>query len=435
MDAYQKERMLLGAAISGEKKAVKLLQDLEDECFSTQEHKVVYGRILELAAQGKPIDPTMIAETYAGVDAATMIKLAIDLSRGAGSVWHIDQYAKDLKELGQKRRLYKTLKAHADRLEAEDLQTVLDSCREALRQFHTSKGDVTYMQDVAARLYDRMSAAAAGELVDVKTGLPDLDNILGGLNGGDIVIVGARPAVGKSTFGMAIALNASRAGKRVLVCSCEMSDVQYAQRIASEMTGISSLDLKKANLTEEQWQRVGDALNEMSKLGVGFTFNSNYVEDLYSLCIREKDTKGIDLLVVDYIQIMDTKQRAENDNIRITKISGRLKQLAMELNIPIVVLAQVKRQEGREMRMPTLQELRGSGSLEQDADKVIFLHRVEVPSDPHCRSADALRRFQEWGDQMIAVDVAKHRDGPVGSFCTRFEPKRMRYTCLTHREG
>lgn len=435
MEAYQKERMLLGAAISGEIKAVKLLQGMGDECFSTPEHKLVFGRILELAAQHRPIDPTMVVESLTGVDSATVLKLCIDLARGAGSVWHIEQYAKDLKALGDKRRLYKMLKAHADRLEDEELQTVIDSMREGLRTFRAVRGDVTYMADVASRLYDRMSAAAAGEIVTVKTGLPDLDNILGGLENGDIVIVGARPAVGKSTFGMAIALNAARAGKRVLVCSCEMSDVQYAQRIASEITGISSLDLKKANLTEEQWAKVGDALNEMAGMGVGFTFNSNYVEDLYSLCVREKDAKGLDLLVVDYIQIMDTRAKAENDNIRITRISGRLKQLAMELKIPIVVLAQVKRQDGSAMRMPTLQELRGSGSLEQDADKVIFLHRVEAPSDPHCRSADALRRFTEVGDQMIAVDVAKHRDGPVGSFCTRFEPRRMRYTCLTHREG
>lgn len=434
MDAYQKERMLLGAAISGEKRAVKLLQGLEDECFSTAENKLVYGRILELSAQHKPIDPTMIAEKLTGVDAVALMQLCVSLVK-EGNVWHAEQYAKDLKELGQKRRLYKLLKQHADRLEAEDLQAVLDSCREGLRQFNVVKGDVSYMPDVTAKLFDRINAAANGEIVTVKSGLPDLDRIIGGFENGDIVIVGARPAVGKSTFGMALALNAARSGKKVLVCSCEMSDVQYAQRIASEITGISTLDLKSGRLTDDQWVRIGDAMNEMSGMGVGFTFNSSYVEDLCSLCIREKDVHGLDLLVVDYIQIMDTKARVENDNLRITKISGRLKQLAMELKIPIVVLAQVKRQEGSVMRMPTLQELRGSGSLEQDADKVIFLHRVEVPSDPHCRSADALRRFQGMGDQMIAVDVAKHRDGPVGSFCTRFEPGRMRYTCLTHRDA
>jgi len=434
MDAYQKERMLLGAAISGEKKAVKLLQGLEDECFSTPENKLVYGRILELAAQHKPIDPTMIAENLTGVDAAMVLQLCIDLSR-AGSAWHIDQYAKDLKELGQKRRLYKTLKAHADRLETEDLQTVLDSCRESFLSFHASKGDVTRMSDVAASLFDRISSAAAGKITMLKTGIPDLDKLLGGLENGNLVYLGARPAVGKSAFGMAIALNVARTGKKVLVCSCEMSDVQYAQRIASEITGISSADLKAGTLTDEQWQRVGDAMNEMSAMNISFAFDSKYVEDLYSLCIREKDTIGLDFLLVDYIQIMNTKQRTESENIRLSLISMKLKQLAMELKIPVLALAQVKRQEGRVMQMPTLQEFRGSGSLEQDADKVIFLHRVEVPSDPHCRSADALRRFQEWGDQMIAVDVAKHRDGPVGSFCTRFEPKRMRYTCLTHREG
>lgn len=434
MDAYQKERMLLGAVISEPERCLKLLNGLEDECFSTQEHKAIYGRILELSAQHKPIDPTMIAEGLTGLESVEMIKMCTQLSF-QGNAWHAAQYAKDLKELGQKRRLYKTLKAHADRLETEDLQTVLDSCRESFRSFHASKGDVTRMSDVAASLFDRISAAAAGKITMLKTGIPDLDKLLGGLENGNLVYLGARPAVGKSAFGMAIALNVARTGKKVLVCSCEMSDVQYAQRIASEITGISSADLKAGTLTDEQWQRVGDAMNEMSAMNISFAFDSKYVEDLYSLCIREKDARGLDLLVVDYIQIMNTKQRTESENIRLSLISMKLKQLAMELKIPVLALAQVKRQEGRVMQMPTLQELRGSGSMEQDADKVIFLHRVEVPSDPHCRSADALRRFQEWGDQMIAVDVAKHRDGPVGSFCTRFEPKRMRYTCLTHREG
>lgn len=435
MDAYQKERMLLGAAISGEKKAVKLLQGLEDECFSTPEHKLVYGRILELSAQGKPIDPTMIAETYTGVDAVEMIRMAVDLMR-AGSVWGIDQYAKDLKEVGLKRRMYKTLKQHADRLEAgEDSQEVLDSCRDSMRKFNASKGEVVDMRDVAANLFDRTSAAAAGQIVMLKTGIPDLDKLIVGLENGNLVYLGARPAVGKSAFGMTIAMNVARSGKRVLVCSLEMSDIQYAQRIASEITGISSADIKDGSMTEEQWQVFGDAMNEMSGMNIGFAFDTKYVEDLYSLCMREKDNNGIDLLLVDYIQIMDTKRRTENDNIRLSVISAKLKQLAMDLKIPVLALAQVKRQEGVAMRMPTLQELKGSGSMEQDADKVIFLHRVETPSDPYCRSADALKRFQSTGDQMIAINVAKHRDGPVGSFCTRFEPKRMRYTCLTHREG
>lgn len=431
MDTYQKERMLLGAIIS-EKSLMKLVDRLDEDCFEDPANRAVYGEILRCKQQGKPIDPTYLAEKTTGVDAREFLKYMIDLSR-EGSVWHAEQYAKDLILAGRKRKLHRMYLDCARRLETEDMQAVMDDCREGMRRMSVAKGNVSTIGDAAMRMFDRLEAISRGELSEVKTGLPDLDEMLGGLSQGDIVIVGARPAVGKSTFGMSIALAAARQGKRTLVCSCEMSDVQYAQRVASEITGISSSDIKKARLTAQQWTVLGDALDEMSRMGVVFTFDSNYVEDLYSTCVAEKDGRGLDLLVVDYIQIMDTKARCENDNIRITKISGKLKRLALELQIPVVVLAQVKRQEGSAMRMPTLQELRGSGSLEQDADKVIFLHRVESPSDPYCRSQEALRRFMDAGDQMIAVDVAKHRDGPCGSFCTRFEPRRMKYTCLTHR--
>lgn len=431
MDTYQKERMLLGAIIS-EKSLIKLVDRLDEDCFESDANRAVYGEILRCKQQGKPIDPTYLAEKTTGVDAREFLKYMIDLSR-EGSVWHAEQYARDLILASRKRKLHRMYLDCARRLETEDMQAVMDDCREGMRRMSVAKGNVSTIGDAAMRMFDRLEAISHGELSEVKTGLPDLDEMLGGLSQGDIVIVGARPAVGKSTFGMSIALAAARQGKRTLVCSCEMSDVQYAQRVASEITGISSSDIKKARLNEQQWAALGDALEEMSRMGVVFTFDSNYVEDLYSTCVAEKDSRGLDLLVVDYIQIMDTKARCENDNIRITKISGKLKRLALELQIPVVVLAQVKRQEGSAMRMPTLQELRGSGSLEQDADKVIFLHRVESPSDPYCRSQEALRRFMDAGDQMIAVDVAKHRDGPCGSFCTRFEPRRMKYTCLTHR--
>lgn len=433
LDSYQKERMLLGAVMCEPKECVKLLAGMDEDCF-TDENKAVYRRIAELSAQGKPIDPTMVAEGLVGVDSVAMINLCVAMMR-EGSPWNAKQYAKDLRELGRRRKAWKLMRSCADNLEGdEDLQTVVDQCRDGLRKLSSARGDVTYMADVASQLMDRLDAVASGSVQDVKSGLPALDSLISGFSNGDMVIVGARPAVGKSAFGMALALNAARAGKKVLVCSLEMSAVQYAQRIASEITGISSVQLKRADLDDRQWDAIGQALNEMSRMDVGFTFSVRTVEDLYSLCLHEKDTRGLDLLVVDYIQLLDTKKRVDNDVVKLTHISNRIKALALELQIPVIALAQVKRQEGTQLRMPTLQELRGSGSLEMDADKVIFLHRVETPGDAYCRSSDALRRFQQEGDQMVAVEVAKHRDGPTGSFCTRFETRRMRYTCLTHRE-
>lgn len=433
IDSSRKERMLLGAVLCDNSLA-RLLHGMSEDDFADPMNKQVFSEMRRLSNQRKPIDPTMLTENVPGVDGELLVKYIVGIAK-EGSSWNAEQYAKDLHDIGTKRKLFKLFKNCADRLSEEDAQVVMDDCRAQMRKLGSIKGNVTYMPEIANRMFERMEALSSGTIECVKTGLPSLDSIIGGLYGGDLVVVGARPAVGKSTFGMAVALAAARQGKRTLVCSCEMSDVQYAQRVASEITGINSMALRTANLSEQQWTAIGDALNEMSKLGVGFTFSSNYVEDLYSVCTAEKDGKGLDLLIVDYIQIMDTRDKIDNETVRIARISGKLKRLAVELGIPVMALAQVKRQEGTAMRMPTLQELRGSGSLEQDADKVIFLHRVEAPSDPYCASAEAFNRWKQLGDQMIAISVAKHRDGGTGCFSVRFQPSRMKYMCMTHREG
>ena len=434
IDSAQKEKMLLGAVISDNSLA-HLLAKMEPEDFGDKQNREVFLQIRRLMRERKPIDPTMIVDSMTGIDAVVVMQYVVGLAK-EGTAWNARQYASDLHEIGEKRRMYKLLRECADRLEnGDDLQEVKDACRQKLQRLGKVTGKVQHMPQIASTMMDRMEAARSGEIELIQTGIPDLDNLICGLAPGELDVVGARPAVGKSAFGIALALAAARAGKKVLVCSCEMSDVQYAQRVMSEITGINSKKLRTGDLSDSQWVAVGDALNEMARLHVGFTFDVKFVEDLYSVCTAEADEGGIDLLVVDYIQIMDTRERCENENIRITRISGKLKRLALDLQIPVLALAQVNRQEGTADRMPNLKELRGSGSLEQDADKVIFLHRVEAPSDPYCTSAEALKRFKADGDQMVAINVAKQRDGETGSFPVRFVPRRMQYKCLTRRES
>lgn len=430
LDATQKERMLLGAVIADNSLA-SLLAPLTDDCFAEKDHRLLFRRIRQLAAEKKPIDPTMIADAYTGIDASAALNLATSVLR-EGSVWNARQYAKDLHEIGEKRRLYKIFRKCADSLIAGDeLQTVMDECRTEMRGIGTASGKVTHMPEVCSRTLDRMEAVRKGEIQTIPSGLGKLDELTGGFEAGEMIIVGARPAVGKSAFGMSIALSAARAGKRVLVCSCEMSDVQYARRIAAEITGINGMKLKNADLSDDQWVAIGDALNEMARLGIGFTFNTRTIEELYSICLGEKEENGLDLLVVDYIQLLDTKTKCENEAVKISRVSTRLKQIALELQIPVVALAQVNRQEGIADRMPTLKELKGSGSLEQDGDKVIFLHRVESANDPYCTGSGMLDRIKAAHDQMIAVYIAKQRDGATAWFGTRFLPGRMKYFCIT----
>lgn len=426
----QKERMLLGAVIN-DNTLTHLLSGMTEDDFGDPMNRKIYAAIRKLMSEKRPIDPTMISEEAQGVDSLQVLSLAIAITK-EGSPWNAKQYAKDLHEVGEKRRLYKLFRDCAEKLVAEgDLQSTMDECRQRMRSIGTSSGSVHYMPDIADNMMENLDAVRKGNVQLIKSGLPDLDRISAGFEDGEMTIIGARPAVGKSAFGMSLALAAARAGKRVLVCSCEMTDIQYGRRIVSEITGINSMQLKKADLNDQQWVRVGEAFNEMASMGVGFTFNIRTVEDLYSVCLSEQDEHGLDMLVVDYLQLLDTKSHYENETVRISKVSSKLKQLAVELKIPVIALAQVVRQEGAVDRMPTLKELKGSGSLEQDADKVIFLHRVISATDSYCASQEALKRIQADGDQMIAVDIAKQRDGEIGCFATRFQARRMRYYCLT----
>ncbi|MEG0901894.1 MAG: DnaB-like helicase C-terminal domain-containing protein, partial [Clostridia bacterium] len=177
---------------------------------------------------------------------------------------------------------------------------------------------------------------------------------------------------------------------------------------------------------------ISDATNEFSALPLSFTFRTRTVEELRMVVQHEKDTVGLDVLFVDYLQLMDTKQRADNEAQRLGKISGALKDIALDLDVAVVAMAQVKRTEGRVAMMPILSDLKGSGDLEQDSDNVIFLHHPESRDDPSVMPADrdGFDGYEGAGMQYIALNVAKQRQGNTGTFGVAFDPSRMRYMCI-----
>lgn len=428
------EAVLLGAVLTDNELA-SLLTGMEAEDFGDPENRRIASAMRRLHDQRKPIDPVMVMQELPDADASRLVGYLTSLTK-LGNWWNAKEYAKELHKQGERRRLYKVLRNCADMLEkGEETQLVMDECRQRMTGIGTSNGKVVSLGQIGEAFFDRMDQRRLGREAPVKTGMQDMDLLLGGLYSGDMVVVGARPAVGKSAYGIALALAAARAGKKAMIFSFEMSEDQYAQRVMSEITGINSMKLKTARLTNDQWISVGDAINEMYKLGVQLVFDMRYAEDLVSKCLEVRDSVGLDLVIVDYIQIMETRERCDGEPNRISAMSRKMKMLAKQLKVPVVVLAQVNRQEGVADRMPLLKELKGSGSLEQDADKVIFLHRVEDPSDPYCRSRDALHRFRAECSQMIAFKVAKHRDGATGWFATRYDPGKMRYHCLTKGDG
>lgn len=256
----------------------------------------------------------------------------------------------------------------------------------------------------------------------VTTGFERLDNHTGGLMPGELTVIGARPAVGKSAFAMNIALNAAEKGKKILLFSLEMTEDSWVERMMAKKWGFDSLKMRKMALSGEEVGQMSICGNALHRLPISVVDNARTIEDISLLTRQACNGKGVDLMIVDYLQIIDSKKNTSSIYERVSRISRMLKELAISYNIPVIALAQVKRPTGHIVEMPILSDLRDSGSIEQDADNVWFLHK---PEDRNDRSI-----LDKWGAlydsttgrdcgvDMVILDIAKARSGLCG--CTAF---------------
>ena len=321
-------------------------------------------------------------------------------------------------KLGKGGAVYQTkLKSLADgtiqnvRLRSEEMvEDVVNESEKAI--FGVSERRLTHqvkpIKQVLSSYYDRIDYLARhrDETVGVPTGFIDLDRLLGGMQPSDLLIIAGRPGQGKSGFCISAAKNASQQHKkRVALFSLEMSDEQLVQRLIAQETGIDSQRLRLGNVHDDEWPLFTQAV---SALGDAFI----YLDDtpaitplqLRTKCRRLHMEVGLDLIIVDYLQLMTGDTRIENRVQEVSYISRNLKALAREMSVPVLAAAQLSRAvEQRADKRPVLSDLRESGSLEQDADVVLFIYR------PDQYETDTLKQ------NIAEIIVAKHRNGPVGS--------------------
>jgi replicative DNA helicase len=266
--------------------------------------------------------------------------------------------------------------------------------------------DLESIQTVVSQYYDRVSQLSqrSEEIFGVPTGLSDLDKVLGGLQKSDLLIIAGRPASGKTGFLLTIAKNAAlKHKKHVAMFSMEMSNEQLVQRMIAQETGINSQDLRSGKIKEDQWDVFTKAIEVLGDSKI-------YLDDTPALTPIQMRTKcrrlhlehHIDLVLVDYIQLMSSESRTDNRVQEVSYISRNLKTLARELNVPVLAAAQLSRAvEQRSDKRPMLSDLRESGSLEQDADIVMFIHKKNELSNENEKA------------QLIELIIAKHRNGPT----------------------
>ncbi len=421
------EYSVLGALMVEKNAIIKIADSLTPADFYHPSNQKIYEVILELFEQNKPIDLLTVSNRLkekkvlketGGVDYLT------DLINSVPTSAHIAHYANIVKEKRIRRDLIQAASEINEKaFEHEEFEKLLDDVEQKIFSISEKSRPQKFIH-VKSELpaaYERFEKLHRGEgnaLRGVTTGFHGLDSLLSGLQRSDMIIVGARPSLGKTAFVLDIAREAAVQNKSVGIFSLEMSREQVIDRLIASQAQVPLWRLRTGRLTDElEFSMIQKALDQLSKMPifVDDTPSPNVLQ-LRSTARRLQIDQGLDLLIVDYLQLVQPRTNNENMVQQVTEISHGLKSLARELNIPLLAVSQLSRAvDQREIKIPRLSDLRESGSLEQDADVVLFIYRkdrekMDVPEE----------------EQNVAeIIIAKHRNGPLGSVKLRFDAEKV----------
>lgn len=413
--------------------AEKYINQLTPEEFYQEEHRKLFIAMQALYILKKPIDLPLMDEmlTRQNGNADLMNELfSIIQTNSFNAEFALGEHIRIVKDCAERRELYNVLDKARNGLKnpAYEYAAILADTRARLRGLTKSKGHIESLQTVLLNAFTDLEERAAGYRKGMPSGVEVLDKHTAGFHKGEMTIIGARPAVGKSALACQIAIGAAQNGHKVCVLSREMTDIQYGVRILSRGTQVSNIRMRTGELTDKDWEQLSESTVIYGNHDIKFLFDIKFIEDLQAEAQALKESEGLDMLIVDYIQLLQSKQRFEKDYQRIGYISKALKDMSTELNIAVIALAQVGRSS--DGSMPTLSELRGSGDLEQDADNVIFLHHPESPSDKWLREKDKeiFDALEAMKYQLLIMNVAKQRQGETGALTCIFNPASMTFT-------
>lgn len=397
---------------------------LTEDDFTDKDLRTAYKAIQRLKDSGKPADLVTLDKETGNVITVLLIE-----AQGAGIPGLLRHHEGIIRECSVRRRASEIAreiyKAMGERF--NDPDTVIESAKQQLDDLNAGlRHEWTSAEELANSTVAWLEKLSKGEIVPVNSGLKSLDRLIGGFFPGELTIVGAKPGTGKTVFGMTLALDAAKRGKRVGVMNLEMLDSQYGTRIFSNLAQVDSMNLRTGNISAEDWRLLTSCAQVLKHLPASFMFSTRYIEDLRN-AVKDKD---LDLLVVDYMQLMRTRQNFESERLRMGYVSWALKELAIEMRIPVVVMSQLRRPDASAAdKMPSMRDLRESGNLEADADGIILLHEPASTKDPYVHNDDK-QAFEDWkkqGLRYIAMKVEKQRQGNVGTIAALFDGAHMRY--------
>jgi replicative DNA helicase len=428
------EEAVIGSILINPEAYYDVAQFLKGEDFYIHRHKWVWDAFTRLQEQRSPIDFLTVSEE---LDQAGQLAelggpayLTVLLNNVPTSL-HAEAYGHIIEETAIRRRMIAAANKIAKVAYQEDLniETAIDEAEKAVFGVseHRLASDLQPIQFVLSDYYDRIGEIAGrdDEIFGVPTNFIDLDRLLGGMQASDLLIIAGRPGQGKTSFLLSAAKNAAQIHKKhVAIFSMEMSNEQLVQRLIAQETGINSQRLRMGKLEEDEWPLFAHAIEVLGDTKI-FLDDTPAITptQMRAKCRRLHMEHRLDLIVVDYLQLMTGDRRTDNRVQEVSYISRNLKVLARELNVPVLAAAQLSRAvEQRSDKRPVLSDLRESGSLEQDADIVMFIYRQDQ-YDP------------ETVKQNIAeIMVAKHRNGPVGSIELVFREQLAKFENAATRQ-
>lgn len=428
------EMSLLGAVLIDEETLADISEHVTAKDFYEKRHGEIYGAMMRLYEKHRPVDLLTLTEELKkkgeleGIGGSAYLT---ELTNYVPTAAHAEAYAELVSQKAIRRRL---IKASADISELGfdeeySTQELLEKAEAELFSVsdQSLKQDLVSLESILTDSFDRLEELHRnkGSLRGVRTGYRDLDNMTAGLQRSDLIILAARPAMGKTTLVTNLAYNVATVAKQpVLFFSLEMSKEQLVDRMLSDASGVDSWGIRTGNLSDDDFSKLSDAMGEMAEAPI-------FIDDTPGLSVLEMRTKArraaheqpLGLIIVDYLQLMQASGRSDGNRVQeVSEISRGLKLLARELNVPVIGLSQLSRSvESRSPQIPQLSDLRESGSIEQDADIVMFIYR-EAYYNPETER-----------ENITDLIIAKHRNGPTGKVELYFHPERLRFMSLDRK--
>jgi replicative DNA helicase len=430
--SLESEMALLGALMIRPDAMMEATEVLTPEAFYSEKHRIIYRSMLALFSKNEPIDIESVRVKLAdeeSLDSIGGIAYLADLVSEVPAASNAKHYAEQV----QKKYMLRSLIDAGEFIaelgfdESGEIDETLDKAEKKIYEVTEapSLSKFASLKDTLAKAWENFERLQAnkGELRGVRTGFKDLDNMLAGFQKSDLIILAARPSMGKTALALDIARQSAIQYKTSIgIFSLEMSAQQLVDRMVAAEAGVNSWNMRTGNIkSDEDFTRIRDAYDRLSQAPIYIDDQpGNNILKMRSVARRLKREHGLDMIIVDYLQLLAPVNSKANDNLvqQTTEISRSLKNLARELDVPVIALSQLSRAVEQRRGKPRLSDLRDSGSIEQDADVVMFIHRDDKMNENSDRP------------NIAEILIEKHRNGPVGQIELYFDDKKTTFVTL-----